>query len=297
MNLTVRQLQAFVLVARLGSFTQAAKAMHVTQSALSVLMRELEGSLHTRLMDRTTRSVQLTAVGTEFLASAQRILDDLEHAVANVDKLVAQQKGRVVVAAPLVLAGTFLPPIIAAFKARFPGIDLVVQDSLPDQVLPSVRTNLADIGIGTFDQTEPELQRVTLFEEAMVAVFPHSHRFASVRRLTWRHLRDVPVLTLPRNNVFRELAERGYAAAGFALRPAFEASYVGTVIGLVAAGLGVGVVPSYATELADKSIVSWKPLNAPVITREVSMVHRAGMSVSPASKAFMDFVAPPGAAP
>jgi DNA-binding transcriptional LysR family regulator len=85
MNLTLRQIRAFVLVARSGSFTGAAKSMHLTQSALSQLIRELETSLNTRLVDRTTRSVSLTAPGNEFLASAQRILDDLEQAVGNVD--------------------------------------------------------------------------------------------------------------------------------------------------------------------------------------------------------------------
>ena len=113
MNLTLRQLRAFVLVARSGSFTRAAKSMHLTQSALSQLIRELEGALNTRLVDRTTRSVSLTVPGKEFVASAQRILDDLEQAIGNVDKLVAKQRGRVVIASPVVLASNLLPPIVA----------------------------------------------------------------------------------------------------------------------------------------------------------------------------------------
>ncbi len=293
MSLTVRQLQAFVLVARLESFTKAALAMHLTQSALSLLVRELENTLGTRLVDRTTRSVSVTTVGKEFLSSAERILDDINHAISNVDQWVAQEKGRVVIAAPLVLSSTYLPPIIAGFKARYPGIELVLKDSLPDEVLPQVRNGSADIGIGTFKRTEPELDRIQLFEESLVAIFPKQHPFSKQRTLTWRHLSSVPVLTLPRSSVFRELAERGYAAAGLTLEPAFEASYVGTIIGLVNAGLGVAIVPGYATALADKSVTAWKPLSAPVVHREVSMVRRADVSISPAAQAFMDVLVPP----
>src|SRR5690606_22214440 len=116
MNITLRQLQAFVLVAETGSFTQAAQRLYVTQSALSLMVRELEKALNARLVNRTTRQTSLTDVGAEFLPSAQRVLADLEHAVGNVDKLLAKARGRVVIAAPLVLAGTFLADVIAGFR-------------------------------------------------------------------------------------------------------------------------------------------------------------------------------------
>ena len=106
MNVSLRQLRAFVLVGRLGSFTKAAQALHVTQSALSLLIRELESVIGTRLVDRTTRSVSLTSAGVEFFASTRRILEELEHAIGNVNKLIAKESGRVVIAAPLVLSST-----------------------------------------------------------------------------------------------------------------------------------------------------------------------------------------------
>jgi len=297
MNVTLRQLRAFVLVGRLGSFTRAAQAMHVTQSALSLLIRELENVMSTRLVDRTTRNVSLTAAGREFFASTQRILEELEHAIGNVDKLVAKERGRVVIAAPLVLSSTLLPPILAGFKAAYPGIELVLNDSLPAEVLPQVRAGTADIGIGTFAHTEEELQRVLLFKEAIVAVFPASHVFASATRLTWRDLANVPVLTLRRGSVFRDLAEGGFAAAGMTLNPAFEADYVGSLIGLADAGLGVAIVPGYATALTDRSRIRWRRLEKPLVEREVLLVHRAGPTLSPAAQAFAAFLLKPGVLP
>lgn len=292
MNVTLRQLRAFVLVAQFGSFTRAAGAMHVTQSALSLLIRELEKELNTRLVNRTTRSAVVTDVGAEFLASAQRILGDLEHALGNVDKLLAKKRGRVVVAAPLVLSSTFLPPILAGFGARYPGIELVLKDSLPDHVLPQVRAGAADLGIGTFHQAQDDLERTLLFKESLVAVYSREHVWPAPEkaRLTWRDLRGAPILTLPRGSVFRDLAEAGFAASGMALEPAFEATYVGTLMGLVKAGLGVAIVPGYATALADPASVVWRRLERPVIEREVLMVHRAGPALSPAAQAFHAYV-------
>jgi DNA-binding transcriptional LysR family regulator len=291
MNVTLRQLRAFVLVARLGSFTRAAQAMHVTQSALSLLVRELESGMNTRLLDRTTRAVSLTVAGSEFFPEAQRILGDLERAIASVDKLMAKERGKVVIAAPLVLSSTYLPPILAAFRTTYPGIELVLHDTLPTQVLPQVRSGTADIGIGTFPASEADLQRVLLFTEAMVAVFPAAHRFASVKRLTWEQLAAEPILALRRGSVFRDLADAGFASVGQTLAPAFEAEYAGSLIGLVDAGLGVAILPGYAAKLMDRTRIRWHRLEKPVIDREVSLVQRVGPTPSPAAQAFVDFLA------
>lgn len=292
MNVTLRQLRAFVLVARLGSFTRAAQAMHVTQSALSLLVRELEGVVNTRLFDRTTRAVALTPAGSEFFPQAQRILNELESALAGVDKFLAKEHGMVTVAAPLLLSSAYLPPILVAFRAEYPGIHVILQDTLPAQVLPQVSSGQADIGIGTFAANEAGLQRTLLFTEALVAVFPAAHSFSRRKRLAWADLAAQPVLALRRGSVFRDLTEAGFASAGIALQPAMEANYVGSLIGLVDAGAGVAILPGYATGLTDKSRTRWLRLEKPVIDREVSLVHRAAASLSPAALAFAEFIAP-----
>lgn len=288
MNLTIRQLRAFVLVVQEGSFTVAGHAMHLTQSAVSLLVRDLEEALGSRLIDRTTRNIAVTAVGQEFFASAQRILGDLQHAIGNVDKLLALQRGRVVVAAPLVLSSTFLPPILATFRSLHPGVDVLVLDSLTGQVLPNVRSGAADLGIGTFRKTEADLISALLFKEPLVAVFPKRHALGRAARLTWKDLRGSPILALRSGSVFRELTQAGLVAAELPLEPAFEATYSGTLIGWVKAGLGVAIVPAHATALVDEKSVAWKRLEKPAIEREVLMVHRAGVSLSPAAQAFAE---------
>jgi DNA-binding transcriptional LysR family regulator len=295
MNVTLRQLRAFVLVARLGSFTRAAQAMHVTQSALSLLVRELESAIDSRLFDRTTRAVALTAAGSDFFPRAERVLAELESALAGVDKLVARERGRVVVAAPLVLSSTYLPPILAAFGAKYPGIEVVLQDTLPNQVLPLVRGGAADLGIGTFASDEADIQRTLLFSEAMAAAFPAGHAFAGLQQLTWADVAQEPVLALSRGSVFRDLTEAGFAAAGLMLEPAREANYAGSLIGMVDAGLGVAILPGYAVKLADPARIGWRCVENPLIDREVSLVRRAGVSLSHAAQGFFDFIVAPAA--
>jgi DNA-binding transcriptional LysR family regulator len=290
MNVTIRQLQAFVFVVRFGSFTKAAQEMYLTQSAVSLLVRELETILNARLIDRTTRNIQVTEVGKEFFAGAERILGDLEHVVTNVNQLVAKQRGRVVVTAPLILSSTFLPGIIAAFKKRYPGIELVLKDSLPDQVLPQVITAAADIGIGTFHRQEHGLHTQLLYKESLGVALPKAHPLSKAARLTWRDLKGMPILTLPRGSIFRELTEQGFRAAGLEVEPTFEATYVGTLIGLVRADLGIAIVPGSATALVDTASISWKQLEAPIVEREVLLVHRGTASISPATEAFADFL-------
>jgi DNA-binding transcriptional LysR family regulator len=121
-----------------------------------------------------------------------------------------------------------------------------------------------------------------------VAVFPKRHAFSRAARLTWKDLQGSPILTLRRGSVFRELTQAGLVAAELPLEPAFEATYSGTLIGLVKVGLGVAIVPAHATMLADKTSVGWKRLEKPAIEREVLMVHRAGFSLSPATQAFAE---------
>lgn len=290
MNVTLRQLRAFVLAARLGSFTRAAQAMYVTQSALSLLVRELESALNTRLLDRTTRAVGLTVAGSEFFPEAQRILVDLERAIANVDMLMAKERGKVVIAAPLVLSSTYLPPILAAFRSKFPGIEVVLHDTLPTQVLPQVRNGTADIGIGTFAASEADLTRIILFTEAMVAVFPATHRFSAMKRLRWEDLASEPIVALRHGSVFRDLAEAGFSSVGLSFQPVFEADYAGSLIGLVDAGLGIAILPGYAAKLVDESRIRWRRLEKPTIDRDVSLAQRVGPTPSPAAQAFVEFI-------
>src|SRR5215470_3296703 len=118
MDISLRQLRAFVAVAGSASFTSAAQQLHLTQSALSLLIKDLESRLGVRLLDRTTRNVSLSEAGLSFLPLVQGVLQDLERAVGSVADLRDLKRGAARVAAPQLMSLTLLPPVLAAHRAR-----------------------------------------------------------------------------------------------------------------------------------------------------------------------------------
>lgn len=285
MNVTLRQLRAFAEVARRRSFTSAARHLHLTQSALSHLMRELETQLGTRLIDRDTRNLSLTAAGVELLQSAERILGEVDQTVSGLRDLVAKRRGRVTVAAPPVLAASILPAAMARFKAAHPAVTLRLLDVLTGQILEAVRSGEADFGVGTFRTSEPEVQLDTLYEDRLVAVLPAASPLARRRRLAWKDLHDAPLVMMSSASTFHYLVDRAASQAGLPAAPAYEVGYMGTAIALVEAGLGIAALPAYARSMIDSRKAVVRPIDSPV-TREISIVTRAGRSLSPAAQQF-----------
>ena len=128
MNITLRQLRAFIAVARSGSFTLAAESLFITQSALSGLIKELEQSVGVRLFDRSTRRIQLSEIGRGIYPLIDKILADLDGVLDEVANLKALKKGVVRVAAPQLMACTLLPEVIAAYRAEHPQVDIRLID-------------------------------------------------------------------------------------------------------------------------------------------------------------------------
>src|SRR6202012_5145532 len=130
MNVTLRQLRVFIEVARLQSFSRAGDEIGLTQSAVSRWVRELEGEIGLKLIDRTTREVQLTDVGGNLVSSVSRLLTDLDDALREIREIGEQRRGRVVVAASPTIACRLMPQVIASCGARFPYVQFGFRDDV-----------------------------------------------------------------------------------------------------------------------------------------------------------------------
>lgn len=287
MNITLRQLQAFIAVAETGNFTRAAERLHIAQSAVSVLVRELEAELAGRLFERTTRRVELTDVGRDFRGHAEKLLLDLDGAVRDARGLVERQRGRVSVAAPPLLAATLLPRAIAAFRRDFPRVRIGLRDLATDQIVDAVRSDAVDIGVGTFSEAEPGLARVPLFCDTLMVFSAARAASAAVRPASWRDLVGRPFIALTRQSEVRRLVDYGCGAAGLAIAPAFEVSQIATALALVEAGLGISVLPSYALTATGRRGICAQPLHEPSLTRDVVVIRKAGRSPQPALSDFL----------
>ncbi|MGQ0544844.1 MAG: LysR substrate-binding domain-containing protein, partial [Betaproteobacteria bacterium] len=190
------------------------------------------------------------------------------------------------VAAPPVLAASLIPAAMVRFTASHPGVTLRLLDVLTGQILEAVHSGEADLGVGTFRKSEPEVQFETLFEDRLVAVVPVGNPLAGRSRLTWKHLRGVSLVMMTGASAFHYIVDRAASQAGYTATPAYEVGYMGTAIGLVEAGLGIAVLPAYARSMIDPRKAVVRRIDAPAVTREVSIVTRAGRSLSPAAEQF-----------
>ncbi len=290
MNITLRQLRAFVAVAKAGSFTAAASRLHLTQSALSGLVRELELSLGVELVHRTTRAVQLSPVGAEFLPLTERLLDDLERALGSISDLKSLNTGLVRVAAPQLMACTLLPQAIAKFRQSYPNVDIAVVDCQVEEVGARVLSGEVDLGIGPERAQSEGLENEFLFEMPFLAVMPKGHPLCAKTEVSWQELMAYPVISL-RGDYSRMLNNdliRFREGAGF--KPFAEVAFMTTALSMASAGLGVTTCLPYAQSLVTMFGLDSRRLVDPVISRSFQTCRRRGRTLGPAPARFVEFL-------
>src|SRR6266513_2598025 len=160
MNISSRQLKAFVLTARHQSFSRAAEQLFITQSGMSVLVRELEGQLGFRLFDRTTRKVALTEFGTKFLPIADRSLLELEAAASLIGRAASVANRRIAIGATPLIASKLLPSVISDYAAHSPGMKIVLHDGDRSRVVAMALSGQIDVGVGCFLQPVSGVRRL-----------------------------------------------------------------------------------------------------------------------------------------
>jgi DNA-binding transcriptional LysR family regulator len=289
MNITIRQIQSFLNVAALGSFTRAAEKMHTMQPALSQQIRDLETELGIRLFDRTTRRVELTEGGAEFRNIAAKVIEDLESATRHAHELAEGKRGRIIVAAPPLLAATVVPRAIADFRQKYPGLEVRLIDARTDQIVEQVRSGQVDCGLGTFHTGEEGITLTLLARDSLMVFCASNHPLAARQSVGWYELDGLPLITLTRDSGIRLLVEVGYEAAQIKLVPTYEVTQITTALALVEAELGIAVLPTYAWSGARAHKISTAILE-PTIARDIAMITKTGRTVSPAAVTFARFL-------
>jgi DNA-binding transcriptional LysR family regulator len=265
--------------------------MHVTQSALSGLIKELEQTLGARVIDRSTRRIALTEKGNELYPLYIQMIDDLDSALANVADHTQLRKGIVRVAAPQLMACTLLPQAIAAWRARHPEVKVSLADSAVENVTARVLSGEVDCGVGPERDDTPELDARPLLDMAFEAVMPPGHPLESRARLAWSDLAGYPFISLRGQFTERLLADMGESLREATLKPEHEVTFMTTALAMVAAGLGVTICMPYASALVRRHGLLTRPLVDPVLTRRFFIYSRGQRSLSPAAEAFTAFLA------
>lgn len=288
MNISTRQLRAFVALLESRNFTRAAAAIHLSQPAFSALIRQLEESLGVRLFDRSTRHVELTAEGQEFDHAARRLLQEFDGALADMRERAARQRGRVSIALLPSLAADWLPRVLAGFRQVHPGIELQVADVLSEPCIERVRNGQADFALAATRADTPELRAEPFCRDGFHLVCPRDHPLATRRRLRPQDLAAWPFIHLSRTSSVRQYIDA--ATLPQTLPSVLEVDQLATVAGMVAAGLGVSVVPALTLyQFRDPALVV-RPLHWPGLTRHIYLVRRRDRGLSVAAQGLYEWV-------
>lgn len=290
MDATLRQLAAYVAVARAASFTAAAAKLHVSQSTLSRAVADLERVLDVRLLERDTRNVQLTAAGVETLRVAEQIVGAHESGMKELRRFLLGESGVVAVATLPSVAAVLLPRMISAFRRQRPQVAVRIMDGLERAVLGRVLSGDADFAITTVGASPDRLEHRPLIRDQFHAVLPEGHPLADRDEVTWEDLAAEPFLAVGPESSVRRLTDAAFAQAGAGPTLAAEAGNVATVGGLVAAGLGVSAMPALVLPLLGPGRVVHRRLTGPVVERRLDVVVRARRTLPLAASAFLELL-------
>ena len=289
MSPTIRQLEALVLVYRLGSLTKAAAELRVTQSAVSLLIRQIEENFQLRLFDRTTRALHPTPACKDAVPIAERILAGTRGLAQHMRDLVEVKTGRITVAVSAGVASALLPRVLARYRSSYPDVAIELFDIPPDDLLSFVMTGNAELGIGSVENDDTAEAKIeTLVSSSLSAIGIKDGRFEKRRRLTWSDLDQCDLIAMRRGTRIRSQIDAALAPTGRELRPTLEVSLITTALALTAQGAGISILPAHMLPATQFPTLAAVALSRPTIGRHVSLVSRAGFVLSPAAQRFVD---------
>jgi len=285
-----RQLDAFVAVASLGSFSQAAVHLHLSPSAISSSIIELEKTLGFAVLERTTRKVALSPWGREFLPAAIAVQRQMRQAAITADDVKHRFAGVVRVAAPLAVASAMLPPIIASYRAQDPGVTVRILDTAVEWLADRVLNREADLALGPDRNTPGGVTREPLFPSPWVLWCSPAHPLAAKSTLTWRDLRDVDLCAAGHDHEESVAQMSREPPDEQRITPTQIVDNISTALGLAAANLAATVSPAYVEALAKPLGLVMRRILDPEVLRHVSLYAPSDRPVPPATEGFRQHV-------
>ena len=220
-DLSTRQLHAVLAVAEYNSFIAAAAFLKTSQPALTRTIKRVEDVLGVRLFDRSTRRVEITAAGREFVAVAERMLNDLRISVTSMREIGAEQRGQIIISSIMSIANGLLPTIVAKYRASRPGIEIILREGVHGTVLEDIRSGTADLGITYVDDVPDFIEAKRISREVFDVILPRTHPLAkrSMRgAVALTDLVSLPFVPMPYDSRTRHIIDGAASTAGHTLQ-------------------------------------------------------------------------------
>jgi LysR family carnitine catabolism transcriptional activator len=290
-NLSLRQLRAFLCVAEEASMTRAATRLHLTPSALSMLVRGMEDDLGFKLFERTTRRLVLTEAGQQLLPTVEQVFASLEHGIDAIRTAQQVKASQFSIATSPLLATALVPEVIASFRQQHPQVRVKLLDAAVESLPALVRDESADMAICTANSDFSDLRATKLYADKLMLVCSIGHPLSDRREVEWHELVDESLILLRPGSGLRALVDKALARWRKQKPPAYEVSQVATALGLIEAGEGVSILPSYAISRAQSSRQEQRlvsvALVSPVVRREIVALTRDAETVNAVGESFI----------
>jgi DNA-binding transcriptional LysR family regulator len=288
-DLSARQLHAVLAVAEYSSFIAAAAFLNTSQPALTRTIKRVEDVLGVRLFDRSTRRVAITAAGREFVAVAERMLNDLRISVGSMRQISEQQRGQIIISSIMSVATGLLPAIVAKYRASRPGIEIILREGVHGTVLEDIRSGAADLGATYVDDVPDFVESKRVSREVFDVILPRSHPLTkSARRssVTLTDLVSFPLVSLPHESRTRRIIDAAASTAGHTLQHVATVAQFATMMSFVRAGVGIAIVPSGAIAGLLGRDIAVLTLRKPRLSRDVGLIWLRERELTPVAQGF-----------
>ena len=282
----LRHIRAFLKIAETRNFTRAANDLHLSQSALTVQIQQLEESLGLRLFDRNKRGATLTAAGKDVFGPLQRLLNDAQAILVHAQEVSSASSGFVTIAALPTVAAGVLPSLLHSFLRIYPGVNVQILDVVAERVREAVLRRQVDFGIGTQNGQHAELRAVPLFRDSLVVYVPAGHLLANRSTITLREATAFDLILPSRDSSVRENVEAIAHRERLVLQTRYETNFMPTALGFVKAGLGIAILPESAAG-AEAQGFARIPIDDRFSSRQIELLQRRDVTLSPAAESFM----------
>ncbi|MCZ8532378.1 LysR family transcriptional regulator [Psychrobacillus psychrodurans] len=287
----LRQLRYFIEVAEREHISEAAIHLHVAQSAVSRQIANLEDELGVQLFERIGRNVKLTPIGKIFLEHSVSAIKAIDFAKKQIDEYLDPEKGTIKIGFPTSLAGHLLPTVISAFKREHPNVAFHLRQGSYNYLIEAVKTREINLAfLGPLPPKDSILNNTILFSENFSVLLNANHPFAKKDKIPLIDLRNEDFVLFPEGYIMQKLVVEACNSVGFTPKVSSEGEDMDAIKGLVAAGIGLTLLPESTFYDSTPRFTKKIPIELPNIRRTVGIISPATRNLSPSEKVFHDFV-------
>lgn len=283
-----QQLEYFQTVANLQHMTLAAERLKLSQPALSRSIARLENELGVPLFDRQGRSIILNRYGQRFLKHVNRILYEYEESKREIQDMINPEKGEVSLGFLHTLGASYIPDLIRGFGKKYPGIKFQLHQNSTQILLNQLTSGEIDLCMSSPTESMPQIEWTHLWSEELFVIAPAGHHLAKLKKIDLEQIANEPLISFKKGYGIRKITDDLLQKAGITPKITFEGEEVRTVIGLVAAGLGVAFIPDIKG--VDRKEISLLHVKSPECKRDIGIARVNERYLSPSAIRFWQFV-------